>query len=157
MPRSPTFRLILAAVVFIVMILLLALVLSAAQFSLSLWQQLQTAPTWVVVLIATLSSLLLGVGLWLSWLIVRPARRGTGKAPAPLTEAELESHLEAATAAGVDVETAKQELKELARRRELEIIHLALFGGPRPPSSTTAGSGNPAMKCYSSMCRASTR
>jgi small GTP-binding protein len=128
MPRSPTFRLILAAVVFIVMILLLALVLSAAQFSLSLWQQLQTAPTWVVVLIATLSSLLLGVGLWLSWLIVRPARRGTGKAAAPLTEAELESHLEAATAAGVDVETAKQELKELARRRELEIIHLALFG-----------------------------
>ena len=39
MPRSPAFRMILAAVVLIVMILLLALVLSAAQFSLSLWQQ----------------------------------------------------------------------------------------------------------------------
>jgi len=128
MPRSPAFRLILAVVVFVVMLLLLALVLSAAQFSLSLWQQLQTAPIWVVVLIATLSSLLLGFGIWLSWRIVRPARPGTGKAATPLTEAELRSHLEAATAAGIDVESAMHELKELARRRELESIHLALFG-----------------------------
>ena len=128
MPRSPTFRLILAAVVFLVMIVLLALVLSAAQFSLTLWQQLQTAPTWVVVLLATLASLMLGFGIWLSWLIVRPARPKTGKAAAPVTEDDLQSHLEAATAAGVDVESAMHELRELARRRELEIIHLALFG-----------------------------
>jgi GTP-binding protein EngB required for normal cell division len=45
-----------------------------------------------------------------------------------LTEAELQAQLEAATAAGVDVESAMRELEELARRRQLEVIHLALFG-----------------------------
>jgi GTP-binding protein EngB required for normal cell division len=128
MPRSARFRLFLAAAVFIGLMLLLALILSAAQFSLSLWQQLQSAPAWVVVLIATVSSLLLVFGIWLSWLIVRPARPGTAKAAAPLTEAELQSHLQAAKDAGINVESALHELQELARRRELEIIHLALFG-----------------------------
>jgi GTP-binding protein EngB required for normal cell division len=102
--------------------------LSAAQFSLSLWQQLQAAPAWVMALIVTLASLMLGFGIWLSWRIIRPARTRTGKAATPLTEAELQAHMEAAAAAGVDVETARRELGELARRRELEIIHLALFG-----------------------------
>jgi len=128
MPRSTTFRLFLAAVVFVGMLVLLAVILSAAQFSLSLWQQLQTAPAWVVVLIAVLASSMLGFGIWLIWRIVRPARTGAGKATAPLTEAELQAHLEAASAAGIDVESAKRELEELARRRQLEVIHLALFG-----------------------------
>ena len=66
MPRSTTFRLFLAAVVFVGMLVLLAVMLSAAQFSLSLWQQLQTAPAWVVALIAALASLMLGFGIWLS-------------------------------------------------------------------------------------------
>jgi hypothetical protein len=128
MPRSPTFRLFLAVAVFIGIMVLLAILLSAAQFSLSLWQQLQTAPAWIVVLIATLATLMLGFGLWLSWRIVRPARPGAGNAAAPLTEADLQSRLEAATAAGIDIEPALHELEELARRRELESIHLALFG-----------------------------
>jgi len=128
MPRSTTFRLFLAAVVLVGMLVLLAVMLSAAQFSLSLWQQLQAAPAWVVVLMAALASLMLGFGIWLSWRIVRPARTGTGKASGPLTEAELQARLEVATAAGVDVESALHELEELARRRQLEIIHLALFG-----------------------------
>jgi len=128
MPRSTTFRLFLAAAVFVGLMLLLALMLSAAQFSLSLWQQLQSAPAWVVVVIATITSLMLGFGIWLSWRIVRPVRPKTDKTAAPLTEDALLSQLETATAAGVDIASAKHELKELARRRELEIIHLALFG-----------------------------
>ena len=128
MARSKTFRLFLAAVVLVGMLLLLALVLSAAQFSLSLWQQLQTAPTWVVVLIVAFTGLMLGFGIWLAWRILRPDRVRTEKAAAPLTEAELQAHLEAAAAAGIDIDAAMHELQELARRRQLEIIHLALFG-----------------------------
>ena len=45
MARSTTFRLFLAVLVVIGMLVLLAIMLSAAQFGLSLWQQLQTAPT----------------------------------------------------------------------------------------------------------------
>jgi len=128
MPGSATFRLFLAVVAFVGLLLLLALILSAAQFGLSLWQQLQTAPIWVVALIAAVSSLLLMFGIWLSWRIARPARPKATQAATPLTEAELQSRLEAATAAGVNVESALRELQELARRRELEVIHLALFG-----------------------------
>jgi len=128
MTRNATFRMLLAAGVFVGMLVLLAVVLSAAQFSLSLWQQLQAAPAWLVVFVAVLAGGLLGFGLWLAWRIVRPVRTGTGRAAAPLTEAELHAHLEAARAAGIDVETARRELEELARRRELEVIHLALFG-----------------------------
>ena len=128
MPRSKTFRLLLAILVFVGMMVLLAIMLSAAQFSLSLWQQLETAPDWVVVLIATIASLMLGFGVWLSWRIVRPARTRPGEAAAPLTEEGLQAHLESAEAAGIDVEAARHELAELKRRRQLEIIHLALFG-----------------------------
>jgi GTP-binding protein EngB required for normal cell division len=129
MARSFTFRLFLAIAAFVGVLVLLAVVLSAAQFSLSLWQQLQSAPVWVVVLIATVAGLLLGFGGWLIWLIVRPARKsGAGKSALPLTEAELEAHLEAAAATGIDVASARRELEELARRRQLEVIHLALFG-----------------------------
>jgi small GTP-binding protein len=45
-----------------------------------------------------------------------------------MTEAELEAHLETAAATGIDVGSARRELEELARRRQLEVIHLALFG-----------------------------
>ena len=128
MPRSNTFRLFLAAAVFIGILVLLAVILSAAQFSLSLWQQLQTAPTWIVTLIAAFTGLVLGFGVWLSWRILRPDRTRAARAAAPLTEAELQAHLEAAAAAGVDIESAMRELEELARRRQLEVIHLALFG-----------------------------
>ena len=119
MARSTSFRLILAIAVFIGMLILLALTLSAAQFTLTLWHQLQTAPVWVVALIALLCSLLLGFGLWLSWRIVRPTRAGKPATQQPLTEAELQSQLESASAAGVNVDTALQELEELARRREV--------------------------------------
>ncbi len=128
MARNKTFRLILAVLAFVGVLVLLAIVLSAAQFGLSLWQQLQSAPAWVVVLIAALASVMLGFGAWLSWRILRPVRPATRKAAAQLTEAELQAHLETAAAAGVDVESAMRELEELARRRELETIHLALFG-----------------------------
>jgi small GTP-binding protein len=128
MPRNTAFRLFLAAAVLVGMMVLLAVMLSGVQFGLSVWEQLQTAPVWLVALIAVLAGLMLGFGLWLSWVILRPARTGTGKAAAPMTEAGLQAHLEAAAATGVDVETARRELEELARRRQLEIIHLALFG-----------------------------
>ncbi|HYQ73452.1 MAG TPA: hypothetical protein VET88_16200, partial [Gammaproteobacteria bacterium] len=128
MARSLTFRLFLAAAVFIGVLVLLAVVLSAAQFSLSLWQQLQEAPVWVVVMIATIAGLMLGFGGWLIWMIIRPVRTGKAKVVEHLTEAELEAHLETAAATGIDVESARRELEELARRRQLEAVHLALFG-----------------------------
>jgi len=128
MAQRTTIRLLLAAGIIAGMLVLLAILMSAAHLTLSLWLQLQAAPVWVLVPIVTFAGLLLGFGVWLAWRIVRPARKGTGKAAPPLTEDELQAHLEAAMAAGIDVEAAKRELEELARRRELETIHLALFG-----------------------------
>ncbi|MBT8074227.1 MAG: hypothetical protein HKP21_11015, partial [Xanthomonadales bacterium] len=109
------------------MLMLMAALLGTVQWTLSLWQQLQTAPAWIQGLVLIVATLLLGTGLWLAWRIIRPVR--TGKAARiPMTEAEIEAHLESAAAAGIDIESARRELEELARRRELETVHLALFG-----------------------------
>lgn len=129
MPGNTRYRLFLAAGVMIGMLVLLAVLLGTAQWTLSLWHQLQDAPVWILVLIAAISAPLLGIGLWIAWRILRPAR-STRREPGahPLTEADLRAHLDSAAAAGVDIESARRELEELARRRELQTVHLALFG-----------------------------
>jgi GTP-binding protein EngB required for normal cell division len=128
MPRSASYRLLLAAGAIIGMLVLLAILLGTVQWTLSLWQQLQSAPLWVQLPSALIAVLLPGFGLWLAWRILRPGRTVRSKAAWPVTEAELQARLEAAAAAGIDIESARRELEELARRRELETIHLALFG-----------------------------
>jgi GTP-binding protein EngB required for normal cell division len=128
MSRNTTFRVLLAAGIIVGVLLLLAAVLGVARYSLALWHELQAAPLWVQALVVVLSAVLLGFGLWLAWRILRPVRRGPVRPDRPLTEAELQAHLEAARAAGIDIEAARRELEELARRRELETVHLALFG-----------------------------
>ena len=128
MARSTPVRLFLVLIVLVAMLALLAFILNAAQFSLSLWQQLQTAPLWVTTLVGVFSSLMLGFGAWLGWRILRPPRSTAKSTSKPPTAAEIEAHLEAASAAGINTDAAAAELQELARRRKLETVHLALFG-----------------------------
>ncbi|MEA2094843.1 MAG: GTPase, partial [Pseudomonadota bacterium] len=128
MSRSSTFRLLLVIAVLIAMLLLLTALLNAAQFSLALWQQLQTAPLWVMVLLGAVVVSLLGFAFWLIWRLLRPARKHVREAAVPLTEGGLLEHLEQAAETGVDVAAAKRELAELIRRRARETVYLALFG-----------------------------
>ncbi len=128
MARSTPVRLFLVLIVLVAMLALLAFILNAAQFSLSLWQQLQTAPLWVTTLVGVFSSLMLGFAAWLGWRILRPPRSTAKNTSKPPTAAEIEAHLEAASAAGINTDAAAAELQELARRRKLETVHLALFG-----------------------------
>ena len=128
MSRSSTFRLLLVIAVLIAMLLLLTALLNAAQFSLALWQQLQTAPPWVKVLLGAVVVSLLGFAFWLIWRLLRPARKPVREAAVPLTEGGLLEHLEQAAETGVDVAAAKRELAELTRRRARETVYLALFG-----------------------------
>ncbi|MDH3972299.1 MAG: hypothetical protein OEU63_09005, partial [Gammaproteobacteria bacterium] len=128
MARSTPVRLFLVLIVLVAMLALLAFILNAAQFGLSLWQQLQTAPLWLKILVGVFSSLMLGFGAWLGWRILRPPRSSAKSTSKPPTAAEIEAHLEAASAAGINTDSAAAELHELARRRKLETVHLALFG-----------------------------
>ena len=128
MARSTPVRLFLVLIVLVTMLALLAFILNAAQFSLSLWQQLQTAPLWVTILVGAFSSLMLGFGAWLGWRILRPSGSSAESTSTPPTEAEIAAHLEAANTAGINTDAAAAELQELARRRKLETVHLALFG-----------------------------
>ena len=128
MSRSSIFRLLLVIAVLIAMLLLLTALLNAAQFSLALWQQLQTAPLWVKVLLGAVVVSLLGFAFWLIWRLLRPARKPVREAAVPLTEGGLLEHLEQAAETGVDVAAAKRELAELTRRRARETVYLALFG-----------------------------
>jgi len=62
MPRSTRYRLLLAAGVLIAMLALLAVLLGAVQWTLSLWQQLRSAPVWLQLPSVLIAALLLGFG-----------------------------------------------------------------------------------------------
>jgi len=128
MSRNFTFRLVLALAVLVVLLLLSTTLLNLAQVGLTFWEQLQQAASWVQLLFGAIALLLLGFGLWLAWLILRPARKPAPRPVEPLTETGLLARLDAAAESGVDVATAERELAELGRRRSQETIYLALFG-----------------------------
>ncbi|MGD2055320.1 MAG: 50S ribosome-binding GTPase [Gammaproteobacteria bacterium] len=128
MTRNLTFRLVLALGVLVALLLLSATLLNLAKVGLTLWEHLEQAAIWIQVLFGMVALLLLGFGLWLTWLILRPARKPAPRPAEPLTEAALLARLDAAAESGVDVATAERELAELGRRRSQETIYLALFG-----------------------------
>jgi predicted GTPase len=128
MSRNFTFRLVLALAVLLALLLLSATLLNLAQVTLTFWEQMQRAALWVQVLFGMIAVLLLGFGLWLTWLIMRPARKPAPRPVEPLTEAGLLARLDTVAESGVDVATAERELAELSRRRSQETIYLALFG-----------------------------
>ena len=67
-----------------------------------------------------------------AWLIIRLlVRRKIPEAEEgaqPLSKDDIESRLQAADSAGIDVEQARDELQELASRQEQGSVHLCFFG-----------------------------
>lgn len=126
------FRLLLGVGASIGVAVLLVLVLYITDLGLSVWERLQRAPTtfWVIYL------LILGVlsaggayGVWrvLHW--GQPAGRSRRLAPAkPPDEASLREQIERREAAGIQVDSIRDELEELQRRRTAGEIIVAVFG-----------------------------
>ena len=136
-------RLLIAVVLSVALALLLVLFLYLTDLVLSVWQQLERAPWW---LIAGYVSVLFGIaaaGTWVLWrLLIWNRRRTTprGKSapkPPPRTAAELEAEVNKAEATGADVGTVRAELAALAERRMAGGLHVALFGDVNVGKSST--------------------
>lgn len=127
------FRLLLGVGASIAVAVLLILVLYITDLGLSVWERLERAPTafWIIYLLLLVGLSAGGAyGVWrvMNW--GQPAgRRSRQRVPAkPPDEASLREQLDRREADGVQVDTIRQELEELQRRRAAGEIIVAVFG-----------------------------
>jgi hypothetical protein len=124
-------RLLVAVGLSLGLALVLLVLLYATNLAFEVWARLREAPVWLVGAYVGGLALLAGFGGSLVWRVLSPRRRSLGKEPpppSPASEAEVLASLDRASAAGADVEAAREELAELATRRAAGVVHVALLG-----------------------------
>ena len=122
-------RLFAGILILLVFFIGIAALLFVTESALNVWDRLSDGP---VVLLYGYVSLLAALGIAAMWLIVRllvrrrtPASR---KRALGLSRGDIEDRLRKAEEAGVDVDTARKELNELARRQATGSVHICFFG-----------------------------
>lgn len=120
-------RLAAAAVVFLAAAVLLVLFLVASNLALSVRDQLQDAPAWLIVIYVSVLTIFVLAGGVVVWRLLRPSDRRV-QVPAPPDEAQLRADMDRYAAAGVDVAIPQEELRELDRRRAEGQVYIALYG-----------------------------
>ncbi len=122
-------RVFLALGVALALLLTLIAAFFVTESAFAVWDRLQTAPTWLLVLYAALVGGVTVAAGWLVWRLLRPRRRPAAPAAdEDLSADALADRLAAAEAAGVDVARARAELERWHRRRDAGRVHVAMFG-----------------------------
>lgn len=122
-----TLRYLLAAIVALLFLLIVVLIGMAGDTLLSLWDRLQQAPWFVGTLF---SALLAGFAMasgYVIWKLLRPPTVPRNK-PETINEDSLMDRFNSAEETGFDIDQARQELRELSRRRKSGKLYIALFG-----------------------------
>jgi small GTP-binding protein len=127
-----TLRLLLLLAFLLISLLILLVVLQLTESALSIWQMLeQMSPALLVFYAAGLLGLLVLISV-VTWLLLRPRQSGlTGQRENPLEPIDrstLDKALEEAQSAGVDIQAAQEEIRELDRRVETAKRHVVFFG-----------------------------
>src|SRR5688572_17343799 len=117
---------LVAAIVFATAGTLLAL-LVATDTALSIGERLSDAPGWLVATVGALFALLAGASAWAVHRPLRVPRRAPAPERVAVTREAVDAQLERISVRA-DTGTARRELDELDRRRELGELHVALFG-----------------------------
>ena len=123
-------RFVFALAILVVVVAATAAVLFVTESALNVWDRLEATPALVRYgYLALLVLVFAGAG-WLIWRLVirREPKPRNDDHNKPLTRAEIEERLQAAAESGVDVESARGELRELAGRHATGAIHLCFFG-----------------------------
>lgn len=121
-------RITIALVILIAFIVATGGLLFISESALNVWDRLRAGPPFLLYGYVAIMVLLAVTALWLIWRLVIRRKISPAKtmAAAPMSQADIESRLREAEAAGVDVSGAQAELRELAARRES--VHLCFFG-----------------------------
>jgi len=123
-------RIAIAVAIALVFVIAIGALLFISESALNVWDRLKAGPPALLYAYVSVMLLLAVTALWLIWrLVVRRRRRPTRKkASAPLSKQDIEARIRDAEAAGVNVDEAQAELKELATRQDQGTISLCFFG-----------------------------
>jgi len=121
-------RVAIAVVILLVFIVATGALLFISESALNVWDRLKAGPPVLLYAYVAIMVLLALAAVWLIWRLVIRRKIEPAKAIGTelLSQADIESRLREAEAAGVDVSDAQAELKELASRKDA--VHLCFFG-----------------------------
>ena len=122
-------RLAIGILVVLIFIIAIAAMLFVTESALNVWDRLVQGPR---LLLYGYVAVMVGLVIAAAWLVFRlvvrrkpaPATRAAGK----LNRTDIEGRIKEAEAAGVDVQDAQAELRELASRQSSSSVHLCFFG-----------------------------
>jgi len=123
-------RIVLGIAIFAVFLVATGALLFVTESALNVWDRLREGPAWILwTYAAALAAVLIGA-LYLVWRLVirRPRKARPAARPSVPTRDDIERRLADAEAAGIDVEAARGELRELASRQATGTVHLCFFG-----------------------------
>ena len=133
-PGKPL-RLLAVALVLATIAVLIAVLLSATDTLLSVWERLDRISSWLSTGFAALLLLAALASAWFSWRLLT-ASKPEKEAPDDTDPEDLDARLARARALGVDVSEAREELVQLQRRNAAGQIDIALFGEMSSGKST---------------------
>ncbi|WP_395373028.1 GTPase [Marinicella sp. W31] len=117
---------IILAFIILASLISLLLVLMLTEKLLVIWQNLKSAPVWMVIAYAMAISLVAAFSVYLYLRLIRT--KPTAKKTVVVDERSLQTSIEEEQLRGVDTHAAELELLELQKRRQQGLFYIALFG-----------------------------
>lgn len=122
-------RLTIALIIFLVFVIAIAAMLFLTESALNVWDRLVQGPPAVLYGYVAFMVALLLAAMWLVYrLLVRRKPASDRARQKPLRKQDIEGRLRDAESSGVDVSSAREELRELAARQSAKAVHLCFFG-----------------------------
>ena len=119
----------IAFLLFVVFVIAIAALMFMTESALNVWDRLVQGPRFILYgYLAILAALATAAILLIARLVVPRPPKPESAADQPLDKTQILERLRAAEKAGVDIEKAQAELRELAARQESRSIHLCFFG-----------------------------
>jgi len=149
-------RYLLAAGVVLLFLLLVVITGMAGDTLLSLWEKLQHAPWYIGGLFITILLIFSAGSAIILWKLLRPAKQSAA-AKKPIDESSLQQRIEAAAESGIEIESAKEELRKLRQRRQTGKLYIALTGNISTGKSSLVNSLLPNAQATSEVTGGTTR
>jgi len=122
-------RLAIGIFVVLIFVIAIAAMLFVTESALNVWDRLVQGPRLLLYGYVGVMLALVVTAVWLVLrLVVRRAPKTSSPAKGKLKRVDIEERIKDAESAGVDVEEAQAELRELASRQETGSVHLCFFG-----------------------------
>ncbi|MCH9695681.1 MAG: 50S ribosome-binding GTPase [Gammaproteobacteria bacterium] len=121
-------RVAIAFIIILAFVVAMGALLFITESALNVWDRLREGSAIVLYGYVALMALLALATVWLIWRLVVKKKPAPSEANKPLSNADIKGRLTDAERAGVDVEGARAELRQLAERQARGAIHLCFFG-----------------------------